>query len=115
VAVNLACTLAKQGLQVGLLDADIYGPSLPSLLNASDVTVRRSKTNDKNVLPLTAQALPNLKFLSFGHVNPQAGAPGAGGKSAAMMRGPMATKVLTQLMLCTEWGELDYLVSDLQR
>lgn len=77
VAVNLACRLAQRGLKVGLLDADIYGPSLPSMLTPVDDAVRRSPRNPKFVLPLEAAALPNLQMLSFGHVNPKAGAPGA--------------------------------------
>jgi Mrp family chromosome partitioning ATPase len=62
---------------VGILDADIYGPSLPTLLQAEDLLVRRSLKNPKFVLPLQAKGVPTLKMLSFGHVNPKAGAPGA--------------------------------------
>lgn len=74
VAVNLAASLASRGLRVALLDADIYGPSLPLLLHADDVTVRRSSQNEGRVLPLQRD---NLKFFSFGHVNKRAGVPGA--------------------------------------
>jgi Mrp family chromosome partitioning ATPase len=79
VAVNLACALAKSypHLTIGLLDADIYGPSLPSLLQPVDTIVRRSKVNPRWIEPLTVQNLENLKILSFGHVNSKAGAPGA--------------------------------------
>ncbi len=77
VAVNLAMSLAIKGLRTGLLDADIYGPSIPLLLKAKDATVRRSSINIKNVCPLTADSNDLLKFISFGHVNPNAGAPGA--------------------------------------
>eukprot|EP01039_Chlorochromonas_danica_P000382 gene382-415_t len=113
VAVNLACALAQRGLKVGLLDADIYGPSLPFQLSPADPAVRRSSSNPQHILPLEAQGLPNLKMLSFGHVNPKSGAPGSGGQSAAMVRGPIATKVITQLLLATDWGELDYLLIDM--
>lgn len=77
VAVNLACALAQRGLSVGILDADIYGPSLPTILQSEETVVRRSVTNPKFVLPLKVKGVPTLKMLSFGHVNPKAGAPGA--------------------------------------
>jgi hypothetical protein len=76
IAVNLALTLAKRGLRVGLLDADIYGPSLPSMIEAIDNKVHKSQENPKFILPLTGPY--NLKMLSFGHVNPKSGAPGSG-------------------------------------
>ena len=133
-AVNLATTLCKRGLKVALLDADIYGPSLPSLLRASsdnssndnnnnnsnnsnnntnNVVLRRSPNNSNYVLPLHAEAVPGLHMLSFAHVSDKAGVAGAGGRSAALLRGPMASKVITQMLVCTEWGEIDYLVSDM--
>ena len=74
VAVNLAASLASRGLRVALLDADIYGPSLPLLLHTDDHAVRRSPHNEGRVLPLQRE---NLKFFSFGHVNKRAGVPGA--------------------------------------
>jgi len=111
VAVNLACTLAKRGLRVGLLDADIYGPSLPLLVRPLDVTVRRSTVNPKWVQPLVCP--DGLKVMSFGYVNPRSGAPGAGGKGPAVMRGPIATRVITQLVAATEWGDLYYLLEDM--
>lgn len=77
VAANLAVTMSRLGLRVGLLDADVYGPSLPTLLPAQSSDVLRSPANPKHVLPLRAQHCPELKMLSFGHVNPKAGAPGA--------------------------------------
>lgn len=113
VAVNLACALAQQGLSVGLLDADIYGPSLPFQLPPESSVVKRSTQNPKHILPLTARVLPNLKLLSFGHVNPNSGAPGSGGQSAALVRGPIAVKIIQQLLLATEWGSLDYLLVDM--
>ena len=113
VAVNLAMTLARQGLRVGIVDADIYGPSLPFMIQPEDVTVKRSPTNDKHVLPLAASGMPNLKFLSFGHVNPKAGVAGAGGRGAAIMRGPIVSRVINQLITSTEWGNLDYLLVDM--
>jgi ATP-binding protein involved in chromosome partitioning len=76
VAVNLALTLSQRGLRVGLLDADIYGPSLPQLLKADSLIVQRSTTNPKHILPLQS-AEGGLKMLSFGHVNPKSGALGS--------------------------------------
>jgi len=77
VAANLAVSLSRMGLRVGLLDADVYGPSLPILLPELSPVVQRSPTNPKNVLPLRALHCPDLKMLSFGHVNPKSGAPGS--------------------------------------
>eukprot|EP00428_Durinskia_dybowskii_P076188 CAMPEP_0170416736 /NCGR_PEP_ID=MMETSP0117_2-20130122/33325_1 /TAXON_ID=400756 /ORGANISM="Durinskia baltica, Strain CSIRO CS-38" /LENGTH=75 /DNA_ID=CAMNT_0010674841 /DNA_START=53 /DNA_END=276 /DNA_ORIENTATION=+ len=74
------------GLRVGILDADIYGPSLPVLIPELSSEVVRSPTNPKHVLPLRSRHQPELRMLSFGHVNPKSGAPGAGGKEAAVVR-----------------------------
>lgn len=76
VAVNLALSLAAKGLKVAILDADIYGPSLPHLLAAKDLAVLRSPSNPKHILPLESAA-GGVKMLSFGHVNPKSGAPGS--------------------------------------
>ena len=111
VAVNLALTLAKRGLRVGLLDADIYGPSLPVMINTSNQILKRSKANPKFVLPLEGPY--GLKILSFGHVNPDSGAPGGGSGGAAVLRGPIASKIINQLISATEWGTLDYLIIDM--
>ena len=108
-----------RGLRVGLLDGDIYGPSVPVLLEAEDRTVRRSAEAGQaglppsTVVPLSAKGLPNLKFLSFGHVNSNAGVPGAGAGSAAVVRGPVASRVVTQLVGSTQWGTLDFLLVDM--
>lgn len=77
IAVNIACTLANRGLKVGILDADIYGPSLPFQLAPIDKTVRTTEENAKHIYPLRAALVPNLSMISFGHVNPNAGVPGA--------------------------------------
>lgn len=94
-AVNLAATLARRGLSVGLLDADVYGPSLPYLLTPDElpVVIRRDPQDPKAVLPLVATVRGTaavgvgaaggqgrdgvIKFISFGHVNPKAGVSGA--------------------------------------
>ena len=108
-AVNLAYALSRQGLRVGLLDADIYGPSVPMMVSPDDpkAVVRRSPRASNFVLPLEAEG---IQVLSFGHVNPRAGVVGAGGQGAAVIRGPVASRVITQLVASTDWGELDYLV-----
>jgi ATP-binding protein involved in chromosome partitioning len=77
VACNLALALAKTGLKVAILDADVYGPSLPMLLPALSMAVKRSDLNPKHVVPLLSKDIPGLKMLSFGHVNPKSGAPGS--------------------------------------
>lgn len=111
VSTNLAYALAAQGLKVGLLDADVYGPSLPLMVTPDDpeAKVLRSKKASNFVLPLDAEG---VKVLSFGHVNPRAGVVGAGGQGAAVIRGPVATRVINQLAVATDWGALDYLVVD---
>jgi len=100
VAVNLALAWVAQGARVGLLDADVYGPSQPMLLG---VEGRRPETVDnKRILPVIAHG---LKLMSIGLlIDPD---------QPAIWRGPMVTQALTQLLTETEWGELDYLVLDL--
>jgi Mrp family chromosome partitioning ATPase/DUF971 family protein len=111
VAANLALYLAKSGLKVGILDADIYGPSLPFLLKHESNTIVKSPRNPKFILPLISKY--GLRTMSFGFVNPNAGVAGAGGKDAAVIRGPIASRVITQLLCATEWGPLDYLIVDM--
>ena len=93
---------------MGLLDADVYGPSLPYMVHPLSSVVRRSRSNPKFIQPLEANY--GVKMLSFGHVNPKAGVQGAGGREAAIIRGPIASKVVTQMVVATEWGELVYMV-----
>lgn len=96
-AVNLAFALASQGARVGIMDADIYGPSLPTLVEPDDRAVQFS---DGRIQPLLYNG---VKLMSFGYVNPD----------SAIMRGPMIANVLNQLLTTTQWGALDYLVLDL--
>lgn len=72
--MNLAISLARMNLKVGILDADIFGPSIPSLLPVVDPFVAKCPENPKMVLPISSYG---LKMLSFGHVNPKSGAAGA--------------------------------------
>lgn len=102
VAVNLACSLAKRGLKVGIFDADVYGPSLPTVVRPASTDL--FSRNDL-ILPLEYEG---MKLMSFGYVP-----TGAGGSGAAIMRGPMVTQIINQLLTGTEWGALDYLVIDM--
>jgi ATP-binding protein involved in chromosome partitioning len=99
VAANLAAAWAAMGARVGLLDADVYGPSQPLLFG---VTGAKPDTAGKQILPVTAHG---VKLMSIGFLV-DAGQP-------VIWRGPMATQALTQLLTETAWGELDYLVLDL--
>ncbi len=100
VAVNLALAWVAGGAQVGILDADIYGPSQPLMLGLAG---QRPVSHDgKRLLPLEAHG---LKAMSIGFlVDPE---------QAVVWRGPMVTQALTQLLSDTDWGDLDYLVVDM--
>jgi ATP-binding protein involved in chromosome partitioning len=101
VAVNLAAALGRSGLKVGLLDADIYGPSLPRLIGKSG---KPATTPDgKAMIPHQAWG---LKLMSVGFMLPNDDTP-------LIWRGPMATNLLQQMLRQVEWGELDVLVIDL--
>src|SRR5690606_26990313 len=99
VAANLAAAWAAMGARVGLLDADIYGPSQPLLMGVAEGT--RPATRDQRIIPVQAHG---LKLMSIGLLIDAA--------QPAIWRGPMVTQALTQLLTGTEWGELDYLVLD---
>lgn len=99
VSVNLAVALYNQGYKVGILDADIYGPSLPMMLGVTS----DPKVNDKNkIVPPEAFG---LKVMSFGFFAPA--------ESAVIWRGPMIMKALQQFFYDVDWGELDFLIIDL--
>lgn len=100
MAVNLAYTLAQSDARVGLFDADVYGPSLPTLVKIPNAQVYQS---EGMIVPIEYEG---VKLMSFGYVSDQAG----GGP--AIMRGPMVTQVINQLLTGTQWGELDYLIID---
>lgn len=102
VAVNLALALAWDGLRVGLLDADIYGPSLPILLGVADGAAHGRMTPDKLIVPIEAHGLP---FVSFGFF--------LGEGSPAIWRGPMVSKAVKQFARGVAWPELDILIVDL--
>ena len=98
VAANLAVALAKRGLAVGLLDADIYGPSVPTLLGLPG----RAQLAGKKLLPMTAHG---IKALSIGMMMSQ--------DKAVIWRGPMAASAMMQMVEQADWGALDVLVIDL--
>ena len=98
VAANLAVALAQTGAQVGLLDADIYGPSVPILLGVLEPLEARGET----ILPHRAHG---IRFMSMGYLAP--------GDQPLIWRGPMAHKALQQCLFGVEWGELDYLIVDM--
>lgn len=99
IAVNLALALAKEGAKVGILDADIYGPSQPAMLGT---TGKRPIVKDKTLSPIMSHGLQSM---SIGYlVDPAA---------AMMWRGPMLGKALEQLLHDTKWEGLDYLIIDL--
>jgi ATP-binding protein involved in chromosome partitioning len=100
VAVNLALAWASQGARVGLLDADIYGPSQPLMLGLEGQ--RPSAPDGKHLKPLAAHG---LVAMSIGFL--------VDAEQPMVWRGPMVTQALTQLLSETEWGGLDYLVVDM--
>lgn len=103
IAVNLSIALAKKGFAVGLLDADVFGPSVPRMFDAGDYHPEVISKNGADVIvPLTKYG---VKVLSTGFfVSPS---------EAVVWRGPMASGFLKQLMTQGDWGELDYLIFDL--
>ncbi|KGE05271.1 iron-sulfur cluster carrier protein ApbC [Pseudohaliea rubra] len=101
VTVNLALALAADGARVGLLDADIYGPSQPTMLGLPAGT-RPDTEDDKWLLPVPAQGLATM---SMGYL--------ANERTPMVWRGPMAGGALAQMLEQTRWGELDYLLIDM--
>lgn len=99
VSANLAVALSQQGAKVGLLDADIYGPSLPTMLGLEG---RQPIVQNQKFVPLEAAG---LKVMSAGFLFPSG--------DAAVLRGPMVSNILQQVLLLTMWGELDYLILDM--
>lgn len=98
VAVNLAAALARAGARVGILDADIYGPSIPMMLGGHhDVAVK-----DERYVPVSAHG---LQAMSIGYLTDS--------EEALIWRGPMLAKSLLQMLDITAWDELDYLFIDL--
>jgi ATP-binding protein involved in chromosome partitioning len=101
VAINLAVALKVKGLKVGLLDADIYGPSVPKLSGVKDKP-KTSADSKKMLIPLEAHG---LKLMSMGFLVAE--------DTPMIWRGPMVQSALIQMMRDVEWGELDVLVIDM--
>ena len=103
VTTNLAVALAKMGAKVGLIDADIYGPSIPVMFNCEHEQPEVKVVNGKNlIVPLVQYG---VKLVSIGFLAPT--------DSAIVWRGPMASSALKQFIADAEWGELDYLFIDM--
>ncbi len=99
VAANLAAALKQRGNKVGLLDLDIYGPSLPIILGIHEMP---HITSDRKLIPLEQYG---MKIMSFGFIS--------GNDAPVIWRGPMVAKMTEQFFSDVEWGELDYLICDL--
>lgn len=102
VAVNLAAAFAKEGAKVGIIDADIYGPSIPLMLGLKEKPKLYQNQQTKKIIPLESFG---LKLISIG-VFIDDNAP-------VIWRGPMASGALKQFMTDVDWGELDYLIFDM--
>lgn len=102
VAVNLALALAKDGAKVGIIDADIYGPSIPMMLGVEKNTGIFQDPETKKLAPLENYG---IKLMSIGFMIDD--------DNPVIWRGPMASGALKQFMTDVNWGELDYLIYDL--
>ena len=103
VTINLAAALAKKGCKVGILDADIYGPSVPTMMDVEGYIPKSIKIDDKSKIePVESY---NVKIMSIGFFTKL--------DQAVVWRGPMASKALNQMIFDTHWGELDFLFLDL--
>lgn len=99
VAVNLAIALQRMGARVGLLDADVYGPNVPTMM---DSTEQPRAIGEREILPVEAYG---VKMISMGLLSP--------GDKPLIWRGPMLHSVMQQFLRSVQWGELDYLIVDL--
>ncbi len=103
VTSNLAVALSKAGAKVGIIDADIFGPSIPTMFGCEDEQPTIRKEGEKNwIIPIEKYG---VKLISIGFLSP--------GDSAIVWRGPMASSALKQFITDTDWGDLDYLLFDL--
>jgi ATP-binding protein involved in chromosome partitioning len=98
VSVNLAIALAKLGRQVGLLDADVYGPNVPLMMGTRETPTGHAE----NIRPIEKFG---VRLMSMGFLNP--------GDKPLIWRGPMLHNIIQQFLRNVEWGQLDYLLIDL--
>jgi len=98
VAANLAVSLAQQGLAVGIMDADVYGPNIPRMLGVN----KQPQIRDQKIVPLEAHG---VKIISLGLMIER--------DAPAIWRGPIIMKILQQFLRDVDWGQLDYLLVDL--
>ncbi len=99
VSINLAIAISKLGFSVGLLDADIYGPSIPKLIGGSK---KPNASSSGNILPIEKY---NISLMSIGFLISE--------DTAMIWRGPMVISAVNQMLNDVEWGELDYLIVDM--
>ncbi len=103
VTINLAASLAKKGCKVGILDADIYGPSVPTMMDVEGYVPKSTKVNGKSMIdPIESYG---VKIMSIGFFTKL--------DQAVIWRGPMASKALNQMIFDTNWSSLDFLFLDL--
>lgn len=102
VAANLAIALAKDGAKVGIIDADIYGPSMPLMFGLNKKTGLQQDPETKKLAPLESYG---IKIISIGFMIDD--------ENPVIWRGPMASGALKQFMTDVNWGDLDYLIYDL--
>jgi len=98
VSANIALALVRSGARVGLMDADVYGPSIPAILGISEKPVQANR----RILPVIRYG---LKVISMGFFVPV--------NEAVIWRGPMLHKMVSDFLELVDWGELDYLMIDL--
>ena len=103
ITSNLATSLSKMGFKVGILDSDIYGPSIPTMFDVESSRPASVKIDDRSMI----EPIENygVKILSIGFFTEP--------NQAVIWRGPMASKALNQMIFDTNWGELDFLLVDL--
>lgn len=104
ITANLAVALAKSGAKVGIIDADISGPSIPTMFDVEDVrpNVVENENGKPTIIPIEQYG---VKLISIGFLSPA--------ESAVVWRGPMASSALRQFISDCDWGELDYLLFDM--
>lgn len=102
VSVNLAVSLARQGLKVALVDADLYGPSIPKMMGVENIQPEVTQIGDKEVFfPVERYG---IKMISIGFFVSK--------ERPLIWRGPMASTAITQLLENTEWGDIDFMIID---